>query len=77
MWWADNSEIDKNLPISNSKLDLGNVNAHIMFGEKPLICTPISCLETKIQIIMLQDIKTHFFFNSAWTGLLRTWKLKH
>ena len=36
--WADNSvNILQNLPISNPKLDLLNVNAYSKFDENPLI----------------------------------------
>ena len=37
---ADNSvKICRNLPISNPKPDLHNINAHIKFGENPLMFT--------------------------------------
>ena len=42
--WADNSV--QNLPISNPKPDLRNINAHTKFGENPLIFTNYR-LETK------------------------------
>ena len=32
----------QNLPISNPKADLHNINAHIKFGENPLIFTKLS-----------------------------------
>ena len=37
---ADNSvKIWRNLPISNPKPDLNNINAHTKFGENPLLFT--------------------------------------
>ena len=40
--WADNSiEIWRNLPISNPKPDLHNINAHTKFGENPLMFTQV------------------------------------
>ena len=39
---ADNSiKIGWNLPISNSKPDLHNINAHTKFGENPLMFTQV------------------------------------
>ena len=39
---ADNSvKIWRNLPISNSKPDLLNVNAYSKFGENPLLFTQV------------------------------------
>ena len=36
VFWADNSvKIWRNLPISNPKPDLHNINAHSKFGENP------------------------------------------
>ena len=36
--WADNSvKIGRNLPISNPKPDLHNINAHTKFDENPLL----------------------------------------
>ena len=49
MSWADNSIKNwGNLPISNPKPDLHNINAHSKFGENPLIFTRYR-LEMKIQ----------------------------
>ena len=39
MSWPDNSV--KNLPISNPKPDLHNINAHTKFGENPLTFTQV------------------------------------
>ena len=40
MSWADNSVKNwQNLPISNPKPDLHNINAYIKFGENPFIFT--------------------------------------
>ena len=40
--WADNSvKIWPNLPISNPKPDLLNVNAYSKFGENPLLFTQV------------------------------------
>ena len=40
--WADNSvKIWRNLPISNPKPDLLNVNAYSKFGENPLLFTQV------------------------------------
>ena len=40
--WADNSvKIWQNLPISNPKSDLLNINAHTQFGENPLMFTQV------------------------------------
>ena len=42
MSWADNSvKIWWNLPISNPKPNLHNINAHTKFGENPLMLTQI------------------------------------
>ena len=42
MSWAVNSiKIWRNLPISNPKLDLLNVNAYSKFGENPLLFTQV------------------------------------
>ena len=39
---ADNSvKISRNLPISNPKPDLNNINAHTKFGENPLMFTQV------------------------------------
>ena len=39
---ADNSmKLWRNLPISNPKLDLYNINAHTKFGENPLMFTQV------------------------------------
>ena len=39
---ADNSvKIRRNLPISNPKPDLHNINAHTKFGENPLVFTQV------------------------------------
>ena len=41
-WQADNSVKNwQNLPISNPKLDLYNINAHSKFGENPLTFTQV------------------------------------
>ena len=38
--WADNPvKIWRNLPISNIKADLHNINAYTKFGENPLMFT--------------------------------------
>ena len=40
--WADNSvKIWRNLPISNPKPELHNINAHTKFGENPLMFTQV------------------------------------
>ena len=40
--WADNSvKTCRNLPISNPKTDLHNINARIKFGENPLMFTQV------------------------------------
>ena len=40
--WADNSvKIWRNLPISNPKPDLHNINIHTKFGENPLMFTQV------------------------------------
>ena len=39
---ADNSvKISRNLPISNSKPDIHNINAHTKFGKNPLMFTQV------------------------------------
>ena len=46
---ADNSmKIWKNLPISNPKPDLHNINAHTKFGENPLMCTQVIIWKRKM-----------------------------
>ena len=46
---ADNSiKIGRNLPISNPKPDLLNVNAFSKFGENPLLFSQVNSPETKI-----------------------------
>ena len=42
VWWADNSvKNSRNLPISYSKPDLYNINAHTKFGQNPLMFTRV------------------------------------
>ena len=42
MSWADNSVKNlRNMPISNPKPDLHNINAHTKFGENLLIFTEV------------------------------------
>ena len=46
--WADNSIKNlRNLPISNPKPDLHNINEHTKFGENPLMFTTSYHPETK------------------------------
>ena len=46
---ANNSiKIWRNLPISNPKLDLHNINAHTMFGENPLMFTQVIIRKQKM-----------------------------
>ena len=46
---ADNSvKIWRNLPISNPKPDLHNINAHTKFGENPLIFTQVIIRKRKM-----------------------------
>ena len=42
MWWADNSVKKLNLPNSNPKPDLHNINAHTKFGENSLMFTHVN-----------------------------------
>ena len=52
--WADNSvNILRNLPISNPKPDLLNVNAYSKFDENPLLFTQLSS-GTKILVCLGQ-----------------------
>ena len=45
---ADNSvKIWRNLPISNPKPDIDNINAHTKFGENPLMFTQVIIWERK------------------------------
>ena len=45
---ADNSvKIWRNLPISNPKPDIHNINAHTKFGENPLMFTQLSSRNEK------------------------------
>ena len=45
---ADNSvKNSRNLPISNPKPDLHNINAHTKFGENPLMFTQVIIRERK------------------------------
>ena len=45
---ADNSVKNwRNLPISNPKPDLHNMNAHTKFGENPLMFTQVIILKLK------------------------------
>ena len=42
VFWADNSvKIRSNLPISNPKPDIHNINAQTKFGENPLTFTQV------------------------------------
>ena len=42
MSWADNSlKTGRNLPISNPKPDLHNINAHTKFGQNSLMFTQV------------------------------------
>ena len=53
MSWAYNSVTNWwNLPMSNPKPDLHNINAHIKFGENPFTCC---CPETKVQDVLHAD----------------------
>ena len=46
---ADNSvKIRRNLPISNPKPDLHNINAHTKFGENPLMFTQVIIRKRKM-----------------------------
>ena len=48
---ADNSvKIWRNLPISNPKPDLHNINAHTKFGEKPLKFTQVIIRKRKLGV---------------------------
>ena len=48
---ADNSvKIWKNLPISNPKPDLQNINAHAKFGENPLMFTQVIIRKRKTDV---------------------------
>ena len=48
---ADKSvKIWQNLPISNPKLDLHNINAHIKFGENPLKFTQVVIRKWKLGV---------------------------
>ena len=46
--WADNSvKLGRNLPISNPKPDLHNINANTEFGENPFMFTQVICQKRK------------------------------
>ena len=46
---ADNSvKILQNLPVSNPKPDLHNINAHTKFGENPLMFTQVIIWKRKM-----------------------------
>ena len=48
MSWADNSvKIWRNLPISNPKQDVLNVNAYSKFDENPLLLTQVMIRKRK------------------------------
>ena len=50
---GDNSiKIWGNLPISNPKPDLYNINAHIMFGENPLMFTQVIIWKQKYGLVL-------------------------
>ena len=62
MSWADNSvKIWRNLPISDSKPDLHNINAHTKFGENPLMFAQV--------IIQKQNMdgRTYDWQTDGWT----------
>ena len=47
--WADNSvKIWRNLPISNPKPDLHNINAYTKFGENPFMFTQVIIQKRKM-----------------------------
>ena len=51
--WADNSvKSGLNLPISNPKADLNNINAHTKFAENPLTFTQIIVQKWKYRCVM-------------------------
>ena len=59
MLWADNSVKNwQNLPMSNPKPDLYNINIHIKFGENPLRFTQVIVLNLKYwaQLFKANDI---------------------
>ena len=48
---ADNSvKIGQNLPISNLKPDIHNINAHTKFGENPLMFTQVYSNEKQTDV---------------------------
>ena len=61
MSWADNSvKIWWNVPISNPKLDLHNINAHPKFHENPLKFAQVIIQKKKRQTdVRLTDRQTH------------------
>ena len=59
MSWADNSvKIWRNLPISNPKPDLYNINAHTKFGENPWCLLKLSSRNEKWTIERTTDGRT-------------------
>ena len=63
VWWADNSVRNWwNLPISNPKPGLHNINAHTEFGENPLIFTQIIVQNfSKTKFLSLSFVAVYFF----------------
>ena len=61
VWRAELSKIDENLPISNPKLDLHNINTYTKFGENPLAFTQVLKFgwTLKIQMDIQTDRQTH------------------
>ena len=49
-WW--------NLPISNPKPDLHNINAHTKFGENPLMFTQVIIRKRKTDGLMDDQLET-------------------
>ena len=47
----------QNFPISNPKPDLHNINAHIKFGENPLIFTQVVIWKWKYQPVVGSSVK--------------------
>ena len=64
--WADNSvKIWPNLPISNPKPDLLNVNAYSKFDENPLLFTKLSSGNDFVCVEVLRSSQPNGVMSSA------------
>ena len=67
---ADNSVKNwRNLPISNPKPDLHNINAHTKFGENPLMFTQVIIRKRKMYLRAYTDSESPDIWLYYWYDL--------